>query len=55
MVEISQNELATISIGAIVILEAIALLMGYNGTLLAAVIAIIAGLGGYAVGNHLRE
>ena len=33
---------------AVAVLEAIALLMGYNGYLLTAVVAVIAGLGGLA-------
>lgn len=39
-----------VAIAGIVILEGIALYQGINGTALAAVIAVIAGLAGYSVG-----
>jgi hypothetical protein len=40
-----------IAIGAITLLESIAMLKGYNGVTLSASIAAIAGLGGWAVGR----
>ena len=46
------NPAALLAIVAIAVLEAIALLRGVDGTLLAFSIAIIAGLGGYYVGRN---
>ena len=48
MKKIDKSIIITAIIG-IVILEAIALLMGYNGTILTVVIAIVAGLAGWVI------
>jgi len=42
-----------IAIISIVILEAIALIMGIDGQIFATVISVIAGLGGYTVGRKI--
>lgn len=44
---------ACVAMGCICIVEGIALLMGYNGTILAAAVATIAGLGGVTVGYEI--
>jgi len=43
------------AIGAILILESIALFMGHNGTMYTASIALIAGLGGYSVRDATKN
>lgn len=42
------------AIAGIVIIEAIALFNGINGTLMATSLAIVAGLGGYQFGKNRR-
>lgn len=44
-----------IAIIAIVILEIVAMLMGFNGHVLATSTAMIAALGGYEVAKHTRK
>lgn len=46
--------LGCVAIGAITVLEAVALYMGVNGTVLAAVVAAIAGIAGYQVGKRVK-
>lgn len=42
---------AIVAIGSLTVLEIVALMHDVNGTLLSAVIAAVAGLGGYSVGR----
>ena len=45
---------AVVAIAGIVILEAVAIYKGINGTALAAGVAAIAGLGGFTIGKILK-
>jgi len=47
----SKRVSATVAIGAIFVLELVALLHGVNGVALTASVGAIAGLGGFAVGR----
>ena len=47
--------LPCVAIGAIVILECVALLTGHNGTLLRIALVLIAGLGGFALDRIIRR
>ena len=46
---------ALVAMACITVLEAIAMYLGVNGTLLAGVVAALAGLGGYAIGKMAKD
>ena len=56
LIEMTDKTLITIiAIISVVILEAIALMMGIDGQIFATVISVIAGLGGYTIGRKINE
>lgn len=43
------------AIGCLTVLEALAILNGINGTLFSTIIMVIAGLGGYSIGQARKQ